>query len=144
VLDPEQNNAFGPLPEVDYDLSRVLFITTANYIDPVPPALKDRLEIIEFPGYIEEEKLLIAHKFLIPKELEANGIAKEGVRFDKATLQTMIREYTYEAGVRNLEREIANVSRKIARRVAEASFFVVTPKAWSNSWVHRASRPDDQ
>jgi ATP-dependent Lon protease len=120
VLDPEQNHAFSDhYLEVDYDLSRVMFVTTANYIDPVPPALKDRLEIIEFPGYIEEEKLHIARQFLIPKEMDANGIADKGVRIDESALSTIIREYTYEAGVRNLEREIANVCRKIARRVAE-------------------------
>jgi ATP-dependent Lon protease len=120
VLDPEQNNAFSDhYLEVDYDLSKVMFVTTANYIDPVPPALKDRMEIIEFPGYIEEEKMAIARQFLIPKELEATGIGDRGIRFDDAVLQVMIREYTYEAGVRNLEREIANVFRKIARRVAE-------------------------
>jgi len=120
VLDPEQNSEFSDhYLEVDYDLSRVMFVTTANTIDPVPPALKDRMEIIEFPGYIEVEKLAIARQFLIPKELEANGIAKYGVHFDDASLQMVIREYTYEAGVRNLEREIANIARKIARRVAE-------------------------
>ncbi len=124
VLDPEQNNAFSDhYLEVDYDLSKVMFITTANFIDPAPPALKDRLEIIEFPGYIEEEKLQIARSFLIPKELSANGIDSQGVRFEEAALSTIIREYTYEAGVRNLEREIANISRKIARRVAEAKPF---------------------
>ncbi|MBN1312130.1 MAG: endopeptidase La, partial [Anaerolineae bacterium] len=120
VLDPEQNHAFSDhYLEVDYDLSKVMFVTTANYIDPIPPALKDRLEIIEFPGYIEEEKLHIASKFLIPKELEAHGLADKGVRVDTEALKTIIREYTYEAGVRNFEREIANLFRKVARRVAE-------------------------
>ncbi len=120
VLDPEQNNAFSDhYLEVDYDLSKVMFVTTANQIDPIPPALQDRLEVIEFPGYIEEEKIEIAHRFLVPRQLEAHGIQDCGVRFPEATLRAMIREYTYEAGVRNLEREIANICRKIARRVAE-------------------------
>ncbi len=120
VLDPEQNHAFSDhYLEVDYDLSRVMFVTTANFIDPIPPALKDRLELIEFPGYIEEEKLQIARQFLVPKQMEANGIADTGVRFDELVLQTIVRDYTYEAGVRNLEREIATICRKIARRVAE-------------------------
>ena len=120
VLDPEQNHAFSDhYLEVDYNLSRVMFVTTANYTDPIPPALKDRLEIIEFPGYIEEEKVAIARQFLIPRQLEAHGIAGEGITFETAALSEIIREYTYEAGVRNLEREIANICRKIARRIAE-------------------------
>jgi ATP-dependent Lon protease len=124
VLDPEQNFAFSDhYLEVDYDLSKVMFVTTANYVDPIPPALRDRLEIIDFPGYIEEEKLLIARSFLIPKELEAHGIRDQGIHFETSALQTIIREYTYEAGVRNLEREIANICRKIARRVAEGRSF---------------------
>ena len=142
VLDPEQNHAFSDhYLEVPYDLSKVMFITTANILDPVPPALRDRMEVIEFPGYIEEEKLAIARQFLIPRQLEEHGLrpaqprtphggtppsgAKRGeapagqTQFSTATLQTMVREYTYEAGVRNLERSIANVCRKVARRVAE-------------------------
>ncbi len=120
VLDPEQNNAYSDhYLEVPYDLSKVLFITTANDLDPLPPALLDRLEIIEFPGYIEEEKLAIARRFLIPNQLEAHGLTTVKPTFETQALRSMIRDYTYEAGVRNLNREIANVCRKIARLVAE-------------------------
>ncbi|MFN8375838.1 MAG: endopeptidase La [Anaerolineae bacterium] len=120
VLDPEQNNAFSDhYLEVPYDLSKVLFITTANDLDPLPDALLDRMETIEFSGYTDEEKLAIARRFLIPKQLEAHGLQKSNLQFDVRALQTMIRQYTYEAGVRNLERTIANVCRKVARLIAE-------------------------
>lgn len=120
ILDPEQNNAFSDhYLDVPYDLSQVMFITTANDLDPLPAALLDRLEIIEFSGYTEEEKLAIARQFLIPKQLELNGLASIPLQFETPALKTIIREYTYEAGVRNLDREIANVSRKVARQIAE-------------------------
>lgn len=120
VLDPEQNSAFSDhYLDAPYDLSKVMFITTANILDPVPPALRDRLEVIEFAGYIEEEKVSIAKTFLIPRQREEHGLTP-APRFTDDALQMLIREYTYESGVRNLEREIANIFRKIARLQAES------------------------
>lgn len=120
VLDPEQNNEFSDhYLEVPYDLSQVLFITTANDTYPLSAALLDRMEVIEFSGYTEEEKIAIARKHLIPKQFDEHGITNIKVGFDTRALQSIIREYTYEAGVRNLNREIGKVCRKLARRVAE-------------------------
>ena len=120
VLDPEQNHTFSDhYLELPYDLSKVMFITTANTTDTIPFALLDRMELIEFPGYIEEEKVEIARRFLIPRQIEENGLEGRDFHFTDLALKKLIREYTYEAGVRNLEREIGRISRKIARIKAE-------------------------
>jgi len=120
VLDPEQNNTFADhYLEVDFDLRNVMFIATANYQDPIPPALKDRMEIIDFSGYILDEKVQIAKKHLIPKQMEENALTTKDVSLDDVGIKELINSYTREAGVRNLEREIANVFRKVARDKVE-------------------------
>jgi ATP-dependent Lon protease len=132
VLDPEQNNSFRDhYLDVPFDLSKVLFIATANWMDPIPEPLRDRMEIIELPGYTGEEKLHIAHKYLIPKQAAEHGLkVGEQIEFMDEGLKEIIHSFTREAGVRNLEREIATITRKQARRIAEdkTEKMVVTPE----------------
>jgi len=127
VLDPEQNFSFSDhYLDVPFNLSKVLFITTANYLDPIPPALRDRMEVLELPGYTIEEKVHIAFQYLIPKQLEEHGLQKKHIVFQKNAVKYVITNYTREAGLRNLEREIAKVCRKVAKRIASGNFERVT------------------
>jgi len=120
LLDPEQNFAFSDhYINLPFDLSKVMFIATANMLDPIPQALKDRLEVIHLAGYSTEEKLVIAERFLVPRQLDANGLKPRMISFAKPALLRVINEYTAEAGLRNLEREIGSICRKVARRFAE-------------------------
>jgi len=122
VLDPEQNYSFvDHYLGVPFDLSKVFFITTANYLEPIPPALKDRMEIIEIPGYTEEEKINIAERYLIPKQCKENGI--DILKFKKKAILKIVSGYTRESGLRNLERTIGTICRKVARKVAEENYF---------------------
>lgn len=118
VLDPQQNNTFTDhYLDVPFDLSQVLFFTTANWLDPIHPALRDRLEVIQLPSYTAAEKLQIAKRYLVPRQIEEHGLTRQQVRYPDATLRKLIQNYTREAGVRNLEREIAALTRKAARRI---------------------------
>ena len=122
MLDPEQNNTFRDnYLGVPFDLSKVVFITTANVLDSIPGPLRDRMEIIHLPGYTEEEKLEIAKRYLVQRQLEANGLKPDQVQMGDAVLATIIRDYTREAGVRNLEREIGSVLRHVAVKIAEGA-----------------------
>lgn len=130
VLDPEQNNTFRDhYLDVPFDLSEVLFITTANVLDPIPPALRDRMEVLELPGYTEDEKFVIATEHLVGRQVPNHGLSQDQISFTESALRTIICGYTREAGVRNLDREIGAVCRKVARRRAEGieKFVEVTP-----------------
>jgi ATP-dependent Lon protease len=130
VLDPQQNNSFSDhYLELPFDLSRVMFITTANLLDPVPPALRDRMEVIELPGYTDQEKLHIARKYLVPRQLVEHGLTAKQLTVHDNALMGIIHYYTREAGVRNLERGIATICRRTARRIVEGRTQCVTVTA---------------
>jgi ATP-dependent Lon protease len=131
VLDPEQNFSFSDhYLDVDFDLSKVMFITTANLLDPIPTPLRDRMEVLELPGYTREEKIIIAKKFLIPRQLNEHGLSEEFLLFEDEALNKIISEYTREAGLRNLEREIATICRAVAKEIAQGKkeTVIVTPE----------------
>ena len=126
VLDPEQNNTFADhYLEIPYDLSNVMFVATANVADPIPAPLRDRMEILEIPGYTRREKLAIARQHLVPKQIEEHGITKEQLEITDSAVEIIIESYTREAGVRTLERQIASVIRGVAVKIAEGD---LTPR----------------
>jgi ATP-dependent Lon protease len=144
VLDPEQNHAFNDhYLEVDYDLSQVLFVTTANSLSSIPEALRDRMEIIRLPGYLEQEKLAIAHRFLVPRQLAANGVPVERVTLADDVLPAIIRHYTRESGVRDLERRVARVARKLARREWSGTAHVTVVASELHEMLGTAPHSDD-
>ena len=145
VLDPRQNNAFvDRFLDVPFDLSQVIFIATANYMDPVPPALRDRMEVIEIPGYTEHEKLQIAMSYIVRRQLKENGLKPEQCEWTDEAITCIINSYTHEAGVRELERQVGAVCRAIAAKIArdETKFVRVTPEVVSRPlWVPRKVHP---
>lgn len=131
VLDPEQNHTFSDhYLEVPFDLSKIFFLGTANLMEPIPPALRDRMELIYLPGYTDMEKLSIAKKYVLPREIENNGLSGDLIDFSDKAIAKLINDYTREAGLRNLSREVANICRKVARVIAEgdSNRIKVTPK----------------
>ncbi len=148
VLDPEQNNSFvDHYLGVPFDLSKVFFITTANYLDPIPPALKDRMEIIEIPGYTEDEKTKIAENYLIPRQIKENGLEQDKVKFSTKAIHEIIDGYTRESGLRNLERTIGKICRKIARKVAEGEkkkYYRITPRTVNQFLGPRRFEDEDE
>jgi ATP-dependent Lon protease len=142
VLDPEQNFSFSDhYIDIPFDLSKVMFITTANVLETIPPALKDRMEVLELPGYSDDEKLMIAKQHLIPKQLSEHGLSNELLEFKDEPLLAIINSYTREAGVRNLEREIAAVCRAVAKEVAEGKTEKVTVETDKTDMLHRFLGP---
>jgi len=142
VLDPEQNFSFSDhYIDVPFDLSKVMFITTANILEPIPPALRDRMEVLELPGYSDDEKLMIAKQHLITKELNEHGLSSELLEFKDETLLKIINSYTREAGVRNLEREIAAICRAVAKEVAEGKKEKVTVQMDKTDMLHKFLGP---
>ncbi|MCK6555581.1 endopeptidase La [Candidatus Binatia bacterium] len=140
VLDPEQNSTFvDHYLDVPFDLSKVMFVTTANLLDPIPPPLRDRMEVIELAGYTEEEKLEIARRHLIPKQMHENGLAAGQISFPDDGLVHLIRHYTREAGLRNIEREIGSLCRKVARRVTEGK---TEPAIMTPEQIHELLGPE--
>jgi len=153
ILDPEQNSTFvDHYLGVPFDLSKVMFICTGNLAEPIQPALRDRMEILEFPGYTREEKLMIAQKYLVPDEIESNGLNPEQIQFEQGILESIIRDYTKEAGVRNLKREIGNCCRKTATKIIKKESYqeliakdnlpkFLGPKKFISTLKERISRP---
>jgi len=149
VLDPEQNHSFlDHYLDTEFDLSHVMFIATANVLHTIPAALQDRMEVLRLPGYTLHEKLSIAERYLVPKQIEAHGLKKRKIVFDTAALQEIVERYTREAGVRNLEREIASILRKLARRVVageiDGDFHITAATVFELLGVPRHKRPQDR